>query len=88
MGINIKNAETERLIRELADKTGKGQTEAVTIAVRQALERFEKEDRAARIYKAMTEIAEKTAPLLKDFDMDDAMYGPNGLYDRETGLPK
>jgi hypothetical protein len=60
----------------------------VTIAVRQALERFEKEDRAARIYKAMTEIAEKTAPLLKDFDMDDAMYGPNGLYDRETGLPK
>jgi hypothetical protein len=88
MGINIKNAETERLIRELAEKTGKGQTEAVTIAVRQALERFEKEDRAARIYKAMTEIAEKTAPLLKDFDMDDAMYGPNGLYDRETGLPK
>jgi hypothetical protein len=52
------------------------------------LERFEKEDRATRIYKAMSEVAEKTAPLLKDFDMDDAMYGPNGLYDRETGLPK
>lgn len=88
MGINIKNVETERLIRELAEKTGKGQTEVVTMAVQQALERLDKEGRAARIYKAMTEIAEKTAPLLKDFDMDDALYGPNGLYDRETGMPK
>jgi hypothetical protein len=88
MGINIKNPETERLIRELAEKTGKGQTEAVTDAVRTALAKLGEEDRAARIYKAITEIAEQTAPLLKDFDMDDAMYGPNGLYDRETGLPK
>jgi hypothetical protein len=88
MGVNIKNPETERLIRELAEKTGKGQTEAVTDAVREALVRLNEEGRAAHVYKAITEIAEQTAPLLKDFDMDDAMYGPNGLYDRETGLPK
>ena len=36
----------------------------------------------------MMAIADETAPLLKDFDMDEAMYGENGLYDRETGLPK
>lgn len=88
MGINIKNPETERLIRELATKTGKGQTEAVTIAVQEALERLNRDLEAERRYKAMGEIARRTAPLLKDFDMDDAMYGPNGLYDRETGLPK
>jgi hypothetical protein len=88
MGLNIKNPETERLVREFAEKIGKGQTEAVTVAVREALERLNKGAEAERIYKAITEIAERTAPLLKDFDMDDALYGPDGLYDRETGLPK
>jgi hypothetical protein len=88
MGINIKNAETERLIREFAAKTGRGPTEAVTIAVREALDRLNGEAEAERISTAISEIAERTAPLLKDFDMDDALYGPDGLYDRETGLPK
>jgi len=88
MGLNIKNPETERLVREFAEKIGKGQTEAVTVAVREALERLNKGAEAERIYKAITEIADRTAPLLKDFDMDDALYGPEGLYDRETGLPK
>ena len=34
MGINIKNPETVRLIKELAELTGEGQTAAVTEAVR------------------------------------------------------
>jgi len=84
MGINIKNRETERLIRELAEKMGKGQTEAVTIAVREALERVERKGIAKRIM----EISRETAPLMKGFDMDEALYGEDGLYDRETGLPK
>ncbi len=88
MGINIKNPETERLIRELAAKTGKGQTEAVTIAVREALDRHSDETRKRERLRAMREISAKTAPLLKGLDMDEAMYGENGLYDRETGLPK
>jgi hypothetical protein len=88
MGLNIKNPETVQLVRELAEKTGRGQTEAVTVAVREALERVNKDTEAERIYRAITEIADRTAPLLKDFDMDDALYGPDGLYDRETGLPK
>jgi antitoxin VapB len=88
MGLSIKNPEAERLIRELAEKTGKGQTEAVTVAVREALERLNRDAEAERICKAIDEITERTAPLLKDFDMDDALYGRDGLYDRETGLPK
>ena len=88
MGINIKNPEAERLIREFAAKKGLGQTEAVTIAVREALARLGEEERSAQRYKAMSEIAEKTAPLLQGLDMDDVLYGPEGLYDRETGLPK
>jgi hypothetical protein len=88
MGINIKNPETERLIRELADKTGKGQTEAVTIAVREALERIDEEAESKRRYEAIMAIARETGPLLKGFDWDEALYGENGLYDRETGLPK
>ncbi|MEJ0013410.1 MAG: type II toxin-antitoxin system VapB family antitoxin [Bauldia sp.] len=88
MGINIKNTETERLIRELAEMTGEGKTQAIGTAVRERINRLQAKSRAEQRYKAMTEIAEEIAPLLKDFDMDDALYGPDGLYDRETGLPK
>ena len=88
MGLNIKNPETVQLVRELAERTGRGQTEAVTVAVREALRRLKPDAEAERRYRAMGEIAERMAPLLKDFDMDDALYGPDGLYDRETGLPK
>ena len=88
MGISIKNPETEQLIRELAEMTGEGKTEAVENAVRARLHELRAKTRAEERNKAMAEIADEIAPLLRDFDMDDAMYGPNGLYDRETGLPK
>ena len=88
MGLNIKNPETERLIRELAEKSGKSQTEAVTIAVREALERRGEAARQRDIYDKLVAIAAETGPLLRGFDMDEALYGENGLYDRETGLPK
>lgn len=39
MSLNIKNAETTRLIQELAALTGETQTMAVTVAVRERLER-------------------------------------------------
>jgi antitoxin VapB len=84
MGVNIKNPETVRLIRELAELTGEGQTAAVTEAVRERIARMKRKGMAERLLA----IARETAPLMKDFDMDEAMYGENGLYDRETGLPK
>jgi hypothetical protein len=39
MGLNIKNEETQRLVRELAMLTGENMTTAVTQAVRERLER-------------------------------------------------
>ena len=88
MGINIKNPETERLIRELAALTGEGKTEAVTKAVGERLERVKRAAKPGTRLERILAIAERTAPLLKGLDMDEAMYGEDGLYDRETGLPK
>ena len=86
MGINIKNEETQRLIRELAELAGEGQTEAITVAVRERIEKI----RAKRkgVAERLLEIGRETARLLRGLDMDEALYGENGLYDRETGLPK
>lgn len=82
MSINIKNAEAERLIREYAQKAGVGQTEAVTIAMRQALERIDKRGLAERLMA----IGRETAPLFKP-PYDTIEHG-DLLYDKETGLPK
>jgi antitoxin VapB len=80
-GINIKNSETERLIRELAEMTGEGQTEAVTNAVREKIAREKRKGLADRL---MT-IARGTGPLFKPpFDKID--HGEL-LYD-DKGLPK
>jgi hypothetical protein len=84
MGINIKNPRAEGLIRELAELTGKGQTEVVLEAVEEKLAREKRKGLAERLMA----IAMETGPLLKDLDMDEALYGEDGLYDRETGLPK
>ncbi len=84
MGISIKNPEAERLIRELAEATGQSQVDAVIEAVKEKLESLDRRGVAERLMA----IARETAPLLAGLDMDEAMYGENGLYDRETGLPK
>jgi antitoxin VapB len=83
MAINIKNDETERLTRELTEATGEGVTTAVTVAVRERLERVRKaeltpEQRAAKAVGLGRQIA--------------AALGPNpvkieDLYDDATGLP-
>ena len=84
MGISIKNPEAERLIRELAEATGQSQVDAVIEAVKEKLESLDRRGVAERLMA----IARETAPLLAGLDMDEALYGENGLYDRETGLPK
>jgi hypothetical protein len=70
MGLNIKNSETERLIRELAELTGKGQTEVVTEAVSEKLDRIRRKGLAERLLK----IGQETAPLLKDNPDFDSLY--------------
>ena len=82
MGLNIKNTETERLIKELAAKTGESQTAAVTAAVREKLARV---DAAARFDRAWA-IAEDCARRLNAPDAPKMME-IDDLYDTKTGLP-
>jgi antitoxin VapB len=88
MGLNIKNDRVEALIGELAALTGEGKTEAVEVAVRERIERLNEDAVKQKRLAAIMEIAKETGPLLKGFDWDEELYGENGLYDRETGLPK
>ena len=43
MRLNIKNEETQRLVRELAQLTGETMTGAITVALRERLEREHRE---------------------------------------------
>jgi antitoxin VapB len=70
MGINIKSPETQRLIRELADLTGKGQTEVVTEAVREKLYRV----RSVGLAERLLTIGRETAMLLKDLPDFDSLH--------------
>lgn len=44
MSVNVKNAETERLVRELVARTGETVTGAITESVRQRLARLDDTD--------------------------------------------
>ena len=87
MGLNIKNPETHRLVRRLAELTGESLTGAITEAVRERLERVEREQSREWRLKRMRDIAEETGRLLKDAPWDSTTFADE-LYDKETGLPK
>jgi antitoxin VapB len=81
VALNIKNDETQRLSRELAELTGESITTAVTVAIRERLERMRadresREWRAARIVDLGRQIAAvASAPALS---IDD-LYDDRGL---------
>jgi antitoxin VapB len=84
MALNIKNDETQRLSRELAELTGESITTAVTVAVRERLHRMRAdrenaEQRAARIVALGRQIATAVSASASSLNIDD-------LYD-ERGLP-
>ncbi|HEY1767274.1 MAG TPA: type II toxin-antitoxin system VapB family antitoxin [Terracidiphilus sp.] len=86
MSLNLKNPETERLARELADKTGENLTVAVTIALKERLENIERvPEREGRLERLM-KIVERTARLMNDGRSTKELF--DELYDEETGLPK
>lgn len=85
MALNIKNEETCNLARELAELTGETMTGAITVALRDRLERERHERSADARFEAMMAIAARVAR--------DLPPGPSAvehgdlLYD-EHGLPK
>ena len=85
MALSLKNPETERLAKELARATGESVTRAVTIALREKLEREEKAKKREGRLEWLEELTKRTAPLLKDLPSSDKIG--DLLFDKETGLP-
>jgi len=82
MALNIKDDTADRLVRELASETGESITTAVTVAVRERLERLQGAVPHERRRRALTEIAGRSARReLRDARTADEIlgYGPDGL---------
>jgi antitoxin VapB len=84
MSLNIKNPEAHRLAQELSQRNGETITMAVTIALRERLER-QKPNPKAGLADWLDELTKRTAPLLKDLPPSDKIG--DLLFDKETGLP-
>jgi antitoxin VapB len=82
MGLNIKNKETYRLAEELAKLTGESMTTAITVAVRERLERL-RQQRNVSLADRLLAIGKDCAAHLKEplrsGDYDDLLYDQRGL---------
>lgn len=83
MALNIKNDETHRLSRQLADLTGETVTTAVTVAVRERLDRVR---RARGSVEARTALILELGRRIADARSAQALTIED-LYDAVTGLP-
>ena len=82
MALNIRNAETERLASTVARLTGETKTRAVTVALRDRLERLRRDRSGRSLAQELEEIAEHCAslPVLDSRDSDEILgYDENGL---------
>ncbi len=85
MSLNIKNPETLRLAREVARQNGETMTMAVTVALRERLERQKEAEKREGRMEWLEQLVERTAPKLKNLPPSDKIG--DLLYDKETGLP-
>ena len=83
MSLNIKNEETCELARELATLTGESMTGAITVALRERLEREIHERSVETRVQELRSIARRCGLLLKDgpsaIEHGDFLYGEDGL---------
>lgn len=82
MALNIKDATADRLVRELAEKTGESITTAVTTAVRERLERLHGAVPSEHRVQALNDIAARSAARrIRDPRTAEEIvgYGPDGL---------
>lgn len=83
MALNIRNTEAERLAETLAKLTGETKTRAVTVALRDRLERLRRERSGRSLAQELVAIGRHCASLpVLDARDEDEILG----YD-ETGLP-
>lgn len=85
MSLNIKNEEACMLARDLARLTGETMTEAVTVALRQRLERERHRRSSQTLARELDAIGQRCANLLGPGP--SAVEHGELLYD-ERGLPK
>ena len=87
MALNIKNAETEKLARELARRRGQGITEALTEVLRREVERERRKPRRESYEDFKREIDEivarvKRLPVIDDRSDDEILgYNEHGYFD-------
>ena len=83
MSLNIKNPDTYRLVKELADLTGKSMTAAVTEAVRERLDRLRQAGAdvgmAERIHAIAVDMRARLPDDFFDVDHGDLLYDDDGL---------
>jgi antitoxin VapB len=82
MALNIKDEGTDRLVRELVAETGETITTAVTVAVRERLERLRGAVPRERRLQELTRIAKRSAkrPVRDARSAEEIVgYGPDGL---------
>ena len=86
MSLNIKNEETNRLVRELAALRGVNLVTAVAVAVEQAIQREKESQRKKKLMAEwLMEISRETGPMMNDGKSSKELM--DELYDPETGLP-
>ena len=85
MSINIKNQETCDLASELANLTGETMTGAITVALRERLERERNERSAEAQAQRLLAIGERCASMMGEGP--SAVEHGDFLYD-ERGLPR
>lgn len=86
MSLNIKNPETNRLARELARRTGESVTTAITVALKERLERKERAQQPESRMDWLKRITAETAEIMNDGRTSTQLL--DELYDPETGFPK
>jgi antitoxin VapB len=82
MPISIKNPETEELAREISKETGESLTDAITIALRDRLQRLRGRRHARNLVQEVDDILRRVdaLPTLDDRSEDDILgYDPQGL---------
>lgn len=85
MSLNIKNVEAERLARKLAAATGESVTRAVSVAVRERLEKVQHEDggaateRTARIREIAEDAARRWLEPYRTTEHGDLLYDEAGF---------
>ena len=84
MSLNIKNPEAHALAARLAKKTGETLTDAVTIALRERLERLERTtERDEQRYQALKALVKDSRGLWQEslltIDHGDLLYDERGL---------